>query len=910
MSNNWIKAAVMAIALFSGASFAQLYREQSSATSKITYTSRSFTVNGNPTYIFAGEVEYWRIPKELWRDRLTRVRRAGYNTVASYVAWNLHEPVQGQFHYEDNLDLDAWLALIKELGMYAIVRVGPYICAEVDFGGFPAWLADVPGIMLRSSNTQYLQCVDAFFTSVFPIITKYQITSGGPVIVVQIENEHYPAGGAEQTHEVDKAHALGMVVPYIWSSIYNGGSDYDPGAFPDLSTKGFMTEQWMGWISRYGPPSSSDAAGYNNQTWRMLGCGSGGTSQYMAHGGTNFGYTAASDQRITSYDYGAQIGELGQIRPVLFTCKQAGWLANTFSPLFASSSNGASEVSGLPGSLKSYAHTGTGGKAAMVTFGSGSFQITWKNKGITLPTTGNWSLQSGDCAHFLADVSITSNVTLDYSATGILCKKKFGNKNYLVLYGTTGNSGGDIAFVYTTAPATAPASPWTWTSASKRASMRFTYPTTDTVNEVVLDEGTGQTINLLIMNNSMSNRTWVTDSFIASGAEYVNENNNLEFTASGGKGYVFSAGAMQMVTQAATSGQSAKSFSSGWSWIASPEVGDSYNDASWKQSTSPQDMASYGSPNGYGWYRASYNAGSAGSATMSISNVQGNVEIFVNGTWAGTSTNQSLSLKQGANSIAILVCGNERDKVFNTFNYSPPDKCKTGILGNITIGGSSVSPWRFRGGFEGVDESPMMGTISSASWTALLAKTWSSGTAAADHVPKLWRMDFTYSPPTNGRQTWTLNGTVTAATQGVVWLNGHCLGRQITNQPALFVPECWLAANNTIIVLTQEGGQPQGYSLQPVEYRSFAKSPVTGVLQKSDGQTRSVPKGNSFSALVSTGNTIFLPSGFAGKEGSMAIYDLRGHLLGKNIAIKDGMPVLPKGKNVRGVFIVRQSCFK
>jgi len=906
MLNNWIKAALISVSLFTGAAFAQLFHEQASATSNITYSGRSFSVNGKPTWVFAGQVEYWRIPRELWRDRLMRMKRAGYNTVACYVAWNLHEPVQGEYHFEDNLNLDAWLALIKELGMYAMVRVGPYICAEVDFGGFPPWLADVPGIMLRSSNAQYLQCVDTFFTHVFPIITKYQITSGGPVICMQLENEHYPAGGTYQTHLVDKAHALGMVVPYIWSSIYNGGSGYDPGAFPDLGTKGFMTEQWMGWISRYGPPGSSDAIGYNNQTWRMLACGSGGTSQYMAHGGTNFGYTASPDQRITSYDYGAQIGELGQIRTVLYSVKQTGWLANTFSPLFASSTDGSSQVSGLPGTLASYAHTGTGGKAAMVTNGAGSFQLTWTNKGITVPTTGNWSLQSGDCAHFLADVPITGNVTLDYSATGILCLKKMGTKNFIVLYGTTGNTVGDIAFVYKTTPAAAPSTPWSWNATAKRASLHFTYPTADTVNEVVLNEGTGQTINLLIMNNNMSNKTWITDSCIASGAEYLNENNYLEFTSTGGKAYLFSSGTMQIITQPAMAGLSAKTFSTGWSWIASPEVAPSYSDASWKQSTAPQDMASYGSPNGYGWYRATYTAASAGTATMAIGNVQGNVEIFVNGVWAGTSTSQSITLKQGTNNIAILVCGNERDKVFNTFNYSPPDICKTGILGSVTIGGNTVGTWRFRGGFDGVNESPMMGTIASDSWTALLAKTWSTANPAADHIARLWRMDFTYAPPANGRQTWTLNGTVATATQGVVWLNGHCLGRQITGQPALFVPECWLAANNTVIVLTQEGGAPQGYSLQPVEYHSFAASFLTGVAQKSVSETPLVKNAKSVSTIVITGNKLSLPIEFAGKKGSMAIYDLQGHLLAKNIAIKDGIPVVIQGKTItNGVFIGR-----
>jgi beta-galactosidase len=906
MSSNAIKVAVVAILLVAGAAVAQkLFHEQSSVTSNITFSSRSFSVNGEPTWIFAGEVEYWRVPRELWRDRLMRVKRAGYNTVSFYVFWNLHEPVEGQFHYEDNLDIDAWMALIKEFGMYAIPRVGPYDCAEVDFGGFPPWLVDIPNIKIRGTDAQYLQRVDAYFESIFPIITKHQINKGGAVIVVQIENEHYPAGGAYQTHLVDKAKALGMVVPYIWSDIYNGSS-YDPGAFPDLATKGFMTEQWMGWISRYGEPSATDAAGYNNQTWRMLACGSGGTSHYMAHGGTNFGYTAAPDQRITSYDYGSQIGELGQIRPVLYSVKQCGWLANTFGPLFANSTNGAAEVSGLPTGLVSYAQTSTAGKAAMVTGGAGSMQITWKNKGITVPSTGSWSLQSGNCAHFLADVPITGNVTLDYSATGILCRKKLGNKNYLVLYGSTGNSGGDIAFVYKTAPTSAPSSPWTWNAASKRASLRFTYPTTDTVNEVVLDEGTGQTINLLVMSNSMSNRTWVTDNDIVCGAAFVGEKDTLHFPAAGGKAYIFSGGSMMTVVKAAATGQSAKSFSSGWSWIASPEVGASYNDASWKQSQTAQTMTSYGWPNGYGWYRATYNATSAGTATLAIPNISGTVIVFANGTWAGTSTNQSITLKQGANSIAILASAAERDKMFNTFNYAPPDKCRSGIWGNITIGGTSVGPWRFRGGFEGVDESPMMGTISAASWTSLLAKSWSTGTPASDNIPRLWRMDFTYTPPENGVQTWTLKGTVTSGSQGVVWFNGYCLGRQITNQPALFVPECWLAANNTIIVLTQDGSAPQGYSLQPVEYRSFAMSPLVGVHQKSGSETAVPRQAKSVSTMVVSGNTCSLP-GYRGNEGSLAIYDVRGRLLERNMAIQKGMPELKRrgAAMANGVFIVR-----
>lgn len=905
MSSRNLLAILLAAACPSGTAWAELLHEQPSATSKITFTNRSFVINGKPSWVYSADMEYWRLPRELWLDRLMRAKRAGYNAITTYVAWNLHEPIRGRWHFEDNLDLDAWLSLIDSLGLYAIMRPGPYICAEVDFGGFPPWLAVVPDIKIRGTNAQYLAAVDAYYGKVIPIIAKHQITNGGSVIVVQVENEHFSGNPPYQTHLVDKVRSLGITVPYIWSMI-NNNTSYDPGAFPALATKGFMTEQWIGWIGRYGPAPVSDMNTYSNQTWRMLGSGSGGTSHYMAIGGTNFGYTASPDQRITSYDYGSPIGELGQLRQGLFMVKQAGFLAGSFNSLFSTSTNGSAEVSGMPTTLASYAHTSSAGKAAMVSGGVGTLQIQWKNKGITVPTAGSWSLSAGYGAHFLADVPVTSNLTLDYSATGILARKRMGSKNFMILYGSPGNSAGDIAFVYKTAPATAPTAPWSWNASTKRASLRFNYPTTDTVDEVVLDDGAGQSIHLLIMSESMSNRTWITDSSIVSGAYYVDGFENLQFPAAGGKAYVYSKSAMQTVKQGASVVPSTKSFASGWSWIRSPEAGASYADSTWKQTAEAQDMVSSGSPNGYGWYRTTYNAASAGTAALAIPKLQGSAFLFVNGVFAGTGKSQSITLKQGANSIAILVGAAERDKLYMTYDFTPPESVKSGILAGVTIDNAPTGPWRFRGGFDGLDESPMLGTVGPASWASMLAKSWSTGAAPSDNVPRLWRMDFTYAPPANALQTWTLAATVSAGTQGVVWLNGHCLGRQITNQPPLFVPECWLKADNTIIVFTQGGGAPAGYALTPVEYHSLVKSPVatSSADQRQDVSASGSMRGDA--TAISTGSALSLPPRLATLSGRIAIYDLQGHLVAGNVEVRSGMVSMPEGKPIpRGVFVVR-----
>jgi len=240
------------------------------------------------------------------------------------------------------------------------------------------------------------------------------------------------------------------------------------------------------------------------------------------------------------------------------------------------------------------------------------------------------------------------------------------------------------------------------------------------------------------------------------------------------------------------------------------------------------------------------------------------------------------------------------------FDYVPPNSVRSGIWGTVTINDAPVSPWRFRGGFEGVDESGMMGTISAESWTALLAKTWSTATPPNDNVARLWRVDFPYTPPENGVQTWTLNGTVTAATQGVVWLNGHCLGRQITNQPGLFVPQCWLKANNTFIVLTQQGGAPQGYSLQPVEYRSIAKTPFVGTIKKANLSISKFVQHNSVSkSFITSGNGYSLPQQYAGKDGCLAIYDLRGHIVGKAVMKGGKLDGIQKSSIPTGVFITK-----
>ncbi len=895
------------------------YREKDVATSAITFNSRSFFVHGKPVYLYTGEIHYPRVPKELWRDRLMRIKRAGYNTIAFYTVWNFHEPIKGEWQFEENLDVEAWLNLIKELGMYAIVRPGPYICAEVDFGGFAPWTVDVEGMSYRHSDPEFLAAVDGYYEGIFPKFIKHQIHKGGPVIAVQLENEYYDKKPDEEykNHLINKAYELGLEVPYIWSKCKNA-HEPKPGTFPNNGKyPWFATELWTGWIGHY---ATSDKWPIVHRAMkRIIAAGTGGLTHYMIHGGTNFGYTASDDQRATSYDYAAPIGELGQFRETYYTAKKYGLLTQAFNNIIATSKNGNSLISKPNAPLRPYVQKTDKGNIAFIhnedSVGTKSFKVTWNDKNFTTPTNFNWSLKNGDVAYFITDAPVTNNATIAYSATRILTQMKIKNNIYFVLYGKN-SSKGEIAFSFKQAPSPTPTSPWSWDAEKKLASIQFTYPSGNSIEERDCAAGNNIKIKLLIMNESFANKTWVDSGFIVCNAEYVDENNKIHFTKDGGSAYVFTSQGKQVVTKNATTPPSNRSLNSGWKWVsASAEAATDYNDASWKTSTNPRNTTYYGWVNGYGWYRTTHSATSAGTDTLTVP-YQGATDkfiLFVNGKHAGTKYTGNgkkekipVSLKQGSNQIAICMGEYSRHKSFNHYKTGPKWKNRSGLFGNVKIGNKTLTNWRFRGGFEGVDEKPILGTISSNSWTALKNRQWNSSNAPEDNMPKFWRYDFNYSPPVNGLATWVLKVDITSKEIGVVWLNGHCLGRNIENQPPLFVPQCWLKDQNSLIVFVENGKKPVNYELALEEYRSFAETPV-GIVPNTQSYSI-VQRKNTFKV---TGDRFVIPKFFVGKSYSTAVYDLSGRLIQKQLPAQKGILLLGKHAGIaRGVYIVRLNLLK
>ncbi|MBQ6838118.1 MAG: beta-galactosidase [Clostridia bacterium] len=302
---------------------------------------RKFYLDGKPFHIYSGAMHYFRIPEEYWLDRLLKLKASGLNTVETYVPWNWHEPKKGQFNFDGMLNIERFIKTAQEVGLYVIVRPGPYICAEWDFGGLPAWLLKDKNIRLRCWDKAYISAVESFFKELLPKLVPYQLTKGGSIIAMQVENE-YGSFGRDKKYLYwlrDLMRKEGIDVQLFTSDgedryFFSGGGikedwmvanfgGYHEHRFDDLKMlqpdKPLMCgEHWCGWFDRWGAKHHSD------NPEETLGRSLDGFFKedanfnlYMFHGGTNFGFSSGANYydtycpTTTSYDYGAPLTENG-----------------------------------------------------------------------------------------------------------------------------------------------------------------------------------------------------------------------------------------------------------------------------------------------------------------------------------------------------------------------------------------------------------------------------------------------------------------------------------------------------------------------------------------------------------------------------------------------------------------------
>ncbi|XP_010471343.1 PREDICTED: beta-galactosidase 17-like isoform X2 [Camelina sativa] len=327
---------------------------------KIITSSRKFYIkddifwkDGIAFQIIGGDLHYFRVLPEYWEDRLLKAKTLGLNTIQVYVPWNLHEPKPGMMVFEGIGDLVSFLKLCQKLDFLVMLRAGPYICGEWDLGGFPAWvLAVKPRLQLRTSDPAYLKLVERWWDVLLPKVFPLLYSNGGPVIMVQIENE-YGSYGNDKAYlrnlvSMARGHLGDDIIVYttdggrretlekgtvpaddVYSAVdFTTGDDpwpifelqkkfNAPGRSPPLSS-----EFYTGWLTHWGEKIAKTDAEFTAASLEKILSRNGSAVLYMVHGGTNFGFYNGANTGstefdykpdLTSYDYDAPIKESGDI---------------------------------------------------------------------------------------------------------------------------------------------------------------------------------------------------------------------------------------------------------------------------------------------------------------------------------------------------------------------------------------------------------------------------------------------------------------------------------------------------------------------------------------------------------------------------------------------------------------------
>lgn len=307
-----------------------------------SYKGNEFFLDGEPFIVRAGAIHYFRIPRAYWRDRLLKLKECGFNTVETYVAWNVHEPREGEFVFDGENDVSEFLSEAQRLGLYAIVRPCPYICAEWESGGLPAWLLKDGNMRLRCNYPPYMQKVEKYLHRLSDVLRPHLLSAGGNVIMMQVENE-YGSFGNDKTYLqrlADIFRECGMdcllfTADGVWYNMVSSGSLPEK-CLPFLTfgsrtqdamkaigvvasdTPKMCAEFWCGWFDHWGEEHHvrhaedviKDFEPFLTNRWSF--------NLYMFCGGTNFGFMNGANFKdgkllptVTSYDYCAPLNEAG-----------------------------------------------------------------------------------------------------------------------------------------------------------------------------------------------------------------------------------------------------------------------------------------------------------------------------------------------------------------------------------------------------------------------------------------------------------------------------------------------------------------------------------------------------------------------------------------------------------------------
>jgi len=301
----------------------------------------AFLLDGKPFQMISGEIHYPRVPREAWRQRMKMAKAMGLNTIGTYVFWNVHEPQKGQYDFKGNSNISEFVKIAQEEGLWVVLRPSPYVCAEWEFGGYPYWLQDEEGLIVRSKNPKYLEAYKKYILQVGKQLSPYLITHGGNILMVQIENEYGSYGSDKEYLTINEKlfrEAGFNGILYTCDPAKDVEKGYLPGFLPAVNgtdnpqkvksivqkyhnSKGpfYVAEWYPAWFDWWGQAHHTvPAEKYTGRLDTLLGGGLS-VNMYMFHGGTTRDFMNGAncydsgyyEPQISSYDYDAPLDEAG-----------------------------------------------------------------------------------------------------------------------------------------------------------------------------------------------------------------------------------------------------------------------------------------------------------------------------------------------------------------------------------------------------------------------------------------------------------------------------------------------------------------------------------------------------------------------------------------------------------------------
>jgi len=786
-------------------------------TEPITYDAQSFLIHGERVFLTAGAIHYPRVPRELWADRIGKAKAAGLNALQLYFFWNVHEPEEGNFVFEGQADVAAFLDMIAEAGLYIVVRPGPYICAEWDGGGFPSWLYAKSGLETRTFNPLYLQAVESYWSRLLPIFAERQVTRGGRILLCQIENELNLGGGQGHAQElymdalIGIARKYGMDVPLITCEGQFPGAIECINAhriadrFEDYRRRQpdkplHSTEFWTGWYNVWDKPYDTapawgggdpfDPAFTERETWRILAMGGAGYTYYMWHGGTNFGYGAMYGQTTSYYSTGP-LSETGTLHKKYGRTRRAALFAQTFSDILLNAPvyDPAQHRRTLAGGVLLHRRETDSGKLWFLE-NTGAERADVDLSEIAEGLPHHVSVPAGTVRPLVLDWSVGGTV-IDFYAPIITRVLEAPGETIIVAY-------------------------------DPDSDPKFAATPGDPVHVRRHETPEGRTQTFLTLTSGQMDLAWFgDDGTIYLGAYYLREAKDgpsAELTPGTTDLWKYENGAWTPLPIPDTSLPAAPVLEQWQGAPADEEAQPDYDTATWTAMYHPMNRIPLGDKAGYAWYRTTVNAEADGQASLTLTALTltalaDRALLLVNGElvaiseapaeerMADPSLTARVSLKQGENTVAVLSDDMGRLKGAWQFKGRRLEEEKKGLFGPVLRDFSTpITNWRFR---------------SRLSWEIAPHEIAWGPVEDTKRPLRYFRASFALPSEELAVPDREIVAHLDGMGKGILYVNGINLGRYwaINGHTRYYVPKCWLREHNELVLFEETDAVPDSVRL-------------------------------------------------------------------------------------------------